>query len=144
MARARDRLRTPELALDVPLLRTLGDETRLAILRHLCTPGAGVMTPVAARDIAAAIKKTPATVSHHLGMLLEAGLVSVKQRGKERYYTLDLAALRRETTRMQDQVTIVVRATERAAAALQTLPAPQIGSPVRSDETAPSSEPVPS
>jgi ArsR family transcriptional regulator, arsenate/arsenite/antimonite-responsive transcriptional repressor len=70
-------------------LRALGDPTRREILRAL---RGGDLT---AGDIAARFPMTAASVSHHLSVLKEAGLVSVERDGRNQIYSL-------ETTVFQD------------------------------------------
>jgi ArsR family transcriptional regulator, arsenate/arsenite/antimonite-responsive transcriptional repressor len=70
-------------------LRALGDPTRREILRALRD---GDLT---AGDIAARFPMTAASVSHHLSVLKEAGLVSVERDGRNQIYSL-------ETTVFQD------------------------------------------
>jgi DNA-binding transcriptional ArsR family regulator len=63
-------------------LRALGDPTRREILRVLrggdCTAG----------EIASRFTITAASVSHHLAVLREAGLVSVERNGRNQVYSL--------------------------------------------------------
>lgn len=70
-------------------LRALGDPTRREILRLL---RAG---DLAAGDIAARFPMTAASVSHHLSVLKEAGLVRAERNGRSLVYSL-------ETTVFQD------------------------------------------
>ena len=70
-------------------LKALGDPTRREILRVL---RGGELT---AGDIAARFPMTAASVSHHLAVLREAGLVSVERDGRNLIYSL-------ETTVFQD------------------------------------------
>lgn len=70
-------------------LRALGDPTRREILRAL---RGGDLT---AGEIASRFPMTGATVSHHLSVLREAGLVSVERDGRNQIYSL-------ETTVFQD------------------------------------------
>jgi ArsR family transcriptional regulator, arsenate/arsenite/antimonite-responsive transcriptional repressor len=70
-------------------LRALGDPTRREILRAL---RGGDLT---AGDIAGRFPMTAASVSHHLSVLREAGLVSVERDGRNLIYSL-------ETTVFQD------------------------------------------
>jgi DNA-binding transcriptional ArsR family regulator len=67
--------------------KALSDPTRRAIL-DLLKDGAKT-----AGDIAARFDMTGATVSHHLSVLREAGLVSDERRGKYIYYELNLSVL---------------------------------------------------
>ena len=67
--------------------KALSDPTRRAILDLL---KAGAQT---AGDIGAHFDMTGATVSHHLSVLKDAGLVSDERRGKFIYYELNLSVL---------------------------------------------------
>lgn len=70
-------------------LKALGDPTRREILQALRQ---GDLT---AGDIAARFPMTAASVSHHLSVLKEAGLISVERDGRNLIYSL-------ETTVFQD------------------------------------------
>ena len=67
--------------------KALSDPTRRSILDMLKD---GAKT---AGDIGAKFDMTGATVSHHLSVLKEAGLVSDDRRGKFIYYELNLSVL---------------------------------------------------
>lgn len=67
--------------------RAIADETRQAILDHLCCVWLTVGDLV--ERLEGEVKQP--TVSHHLKKLEEAGLVTVRQDGKYRYYTLNQA-----------------------------------------------------
>ena len=67
--------------------KALSDPTRRAILDMLKD---GAKT---AGDIGAKFDMTGATVSHHLSVLRDAGLVSDDRRGKFIYYELNLSVL---------------------------------------------------
>lgn len=67
--------------------KALSDPTRRSIL-DLLKDGAKT-----AGDIGAQFDMTGATVSHHLSVLKEAGLVSDQRRGKYIYYELNLSVL---------------------------------------------------
>lgn len=70
-----------------PLLfaRIIADETRQDVMRCLCCVWLSV------NDVVEALggKVSQPTVSHHLKKLEEAGLVNVRQEGRQRFYTLD-------------------------------------------------------
>jgi ArsR family transcriptional regulator, arsenate/arsenite/antimonite-responsive transcriptional repressor len=66
------------------LFRALGDETRLAILRQLRDQG-----EVCACDFLACCTKAQPTVSHHLKVLRDAGLVDTEKRGLWVHYRLN-------------------------------------------------------
>lgn len=67
--------------------KALSDPTRRAILNLLKT---GAQT---AGEIGAHFDMTGATVSHHLSVLKDAGLVSDERRGKFIYYELNVSVL---------------------------------------------------
>lgn len=73
-----------------PLFKVLGDDTRLEILSLL----ASANEPVCVCDIEAHIRElSQPTISHHLRLLREAGLVTSEKRGTWSYYTLVPGAL---------------------------------------------------
>jgi len=69
---------------DVRLLAALADPARLAIVRQLASDG-----PVCACDFSASDGLSQPTVSHHLRVLREAGLVHGERRGTWIWYRLD-------------------------------------------------------
>ncbi|MBN1429531.1 MAG: winged helix-turn-helix transcriptional regulator [Anaerolineae bacterium] len=71
--------------------KALADETRQEIMKCLCCVWLSV------NDVVDALggKVNQPTVSHHLKKLEEAGLVMVRQEGRQRFYTLN-----------QEQVTV--------------------------------------
>ena len=74
------------------LFKALADETRLAIVRQLQE-----QDEVCACEFVACCRVAQPTVSHHLKVLREAGLVHAERRGQWIYYRLDrerLAAVR--------------------------------------------------
>jgi DNA-binding transcriptional ArsR family regulator len=82
---------------DVRLLAALADPARLAIVRQLASEAT-----VCACDFSACTSLSQPTVSHHLRVLREAGLVHGERRGTWIWYRLDpsvsdrLAAIARE------------------------------------------------
>jgi len=66
----------------VEFAKALADETRQKIMALCCCQKLTVSEIVNATDVA------QPTVSHHLKILKNAGLVSSERRGKEVYYTL--------------------------------------------------------
>jgi DNA-binding transcriptional ArsR family regulator len=79
-----------ELSEGARLFRALGDETRLAILRQLRAQG-----EVCACDFVACCDVAQPTVSHHLKVLRQAGLVSGERRGLWIYYRIEPEAFER-------------------------------------------------
>ena len=74
----------------VRTFRALGDPTRQKMLALL--EGAGEMCVA---DLARHFAMTQPSVSHHLRILKESGLVTAEKRGKEVYYTINTSELRR-------------------------------------------------
>ena len=72
---------------DVLLLGALADPARLAIVRQLAADGA-----VCACDVAPAAGLSQPTLSHHLRVLREAGVVRGERRGTWIWYSLEPAA----------------------------------------------------
>lgn len=77
-------------------LRALGDPTRREILRAL---RAGDLT---AGEIASRFPMTAASVSHHLSVLKEAGLVSAQRDGRNLIYSLETTVFQEFLQQMLD------------------------------------------
>jgi ArsR family transcriptional regulator len=73
----------------ITFAKAIADETRQAIMRHLCCDWLSVNNVVERLDG----RVSQPTVSHHLKTLQEAGLVSVRQAGRQRFYTLNQARM---------------------------------------------------
>jgi ArsR family transcriptional regulator len=84
---------------DVQLLQALADPTRLAIVREL----AG-QPEVCACNLTDCCGVRQPTVSHHLKVLREAGVVLAERRGTWIYYRLDPTAADRLATVAQELV----------------------------------------
>jgi DNA-binding transcriptional ArsR family regulator len=69
----------------VEFAKILADDTRQEIMKHLCCVWLSVSDVV---DRLGGRVNQP-TVSHHLKKLEDAGLVSVRQEGRQRFYTLN-------------------------------------------------------
>jgi ArsR family transcriptional regulator len=69
---------------DIRLLQALADPTRLAIVRQLAADD-----QVCACDFTACCDVSQPTVSHHLKVLREAGVVTSERRGTWVFYRLD-------------------------------------------------------
>lgn len=78
----------PELEEAARLFKAVADETRLSILRQLREQG-----EVCACNFMACCELAQPTVSHHLKVLREAGLVQTEKRGLWVYYTLNPSRL---------------------------------------------------
>ena len=75
---------TPTIIIDcVDFCKALADDTRQAILRLL------LQSEMCVGDIVDAFGLSQPTISHHLGTLKNAGLVSSRKEGKQVYYAID-------------------------------------------------------
>ncbi len=77
------RIRTTSLDPEIRLLAALADPTRLAIVRQLAQD-----TETCACDFTACCDVGQPTVSHHLRVLREAGIVTSERRGQWIFYRL--------------------------------------------------------
>lgn len=75
----------------VGALAALAQDTRLTVFRRLVQAGPNGMT---AGDIASAVGAQPSTMSHHLGQLERAGLVSSRRDGRMIIYAADYEGTR--------------------------------------------------
>ena len=67
----------------VEFAKALADETRQKIMKLCCCEWASVS------DIVQQLNVTQPTVSHHLAVLREAGLVDAREQGKQTFYRLN-------------------------------------------------------
>jgi len=75
---------SPTIVIDcVAFCKALADETRQAILRML------LQDEMCVSDIVQAFGLSQPTISHHLGILKNAGLVSSRKEGKQVYYAIN-------------------------------------------------------
>ncbi len=72
----------------VRVARALGDPTRFRMLRTIAA-----RAEISCRELTAAYGLAQATVSHHLKVLTEAGLVSARKQGPFHYYRVHRDAL---------------------------------------------------
>ena len=63
--------------------KAIADETRQKIMSECCCCWISV------GDLAGKLEVTQPTVSHHLAILRDAGLVSLREEGKQTFYTLN-------------------------------------------------------
>jgi len=99
---------TPAL---VSSFKALGDPVRLKILdllrasgRSCCGLIARAERGLCACDLERVIGLSQAAVSHHMGVLVRAGLVVAEKRGRWRYYRRNEAALARLATAVRRAV----------------------------------------
>jgi ArsR family transcriptional regulator len=86
-------LPAPEAERAVGIFKALSDPTRFAIFRLVAAQDA----PICACDVVERFQVSQPTISHHMKVLRDAGLVSVSRRGVWAYYAADprgLALLR--------------------------------------------------
>ena len=72
----------------LPVLKALSDSSKFEILQSL------LISPKYNLEIAEELKLSPPTVSHHMSVLLENGLVDVEKKEGKVYYTLSKERLR--------------------------------------------------
>lgn len=72
----------------LPVLKALSDSSKFEILQSL------LIAPKYNLEIAEELKLSPPTVSHHMSVLLENGLVNVEKKEGKVYYTLSKERLR--------------------------------------------------
>ncbi|HEX6386278.1 MAG TPA: metalloregulator ArsR/SmtB family transcription factor [Anaerolineae bacterium] len=72
----------------VAFAKAIADETRQNIMRHLCCQWLCVSDVVERLG-----NVSQPTVSHHLGILREAGLVETRREGKQVFYSLNQDAV---------------------------------------------------
>ena len=78
-------LPAPDRRRAVALFKALGDPTRLEVFRLIAAQPA----PICVCDVVERFAVSQPTISHHLKVLREAGLVSVSRRGLWAYYAAD-------------------------------------------------------
>ncbi len=71
----------------VSFAKALADETRQKIMRLCCCEWISV------NDIVARTNVAQPTVSHHLAILRDAGLVKIRREGRQTFYTLNQEAV---------------------------------------------------
>lgn len=81
----------------IDFAKAIGDETRQKIMSLCCC------RQISVSEIVANMGVTQPTVSHHLKVLREAGLVRAERRGKEIYYTLIQEKLAQGCCRVADE-----------------------------------------
>lgn len=72
-----------EIGNSVEFAKALADDTRQQIMRLCCCQWLNVS------EIVESVGVSQPTVSHHLAILREAGLVDTREEGKHTYYTLN-------------------------------------------------------
>ena len=83
------RLRPKDVTTFAPLFKALGDETRLSILGFILAKGDAVCVCHIEDHVR---ELSQPTISHHLRLLREAGLVTAERRGTWVHYSVNQAA----------------------------------------------------
>jgi ArsR family transcriptional regulator, arsenate/arsenite/antimonite-responsive transcriptional repressor len=86
----REALDAERATLFAPMFKALGDPVRLRLLSMIASAGGG---EACVCDLTGAFALTGPTISHHLKVLREAGLVDSDRRGTWVYYRLVPSAL---------------------------------------------------
>jgi ArsR family transcriptional regulator len=77
----------------VKVAKALGDPTRLELLRRISSAG-----EMCCKDLVALFPVSQATVSHHLKILVDAGLLEVRRDGQFGWYSLRPATVEAHAT----------------------------------------------
>ncbi len=88
-------------------LRAVADPTRRRILRMLSHKGEcsiGESVGMCARDIEAKVKLSQPTISHHMKILADAGLITGQRRGQWMWYRRDDIAVRTMTRKFREEL----------------------------------------
>ena len=71
------------------ILKSMADDTRLAIIRKLATKTDEVACKEIVNDCSIALQLSQPTMSHHLARLVQTGVVLERKLGKEKFYKLN-------------------------------------------------------
>ncbi|QHN42658.1 metalloregulator ArsR/SmtB family transcription factor [Candidatus Mycosynbacter amalyticus] len=82
-----------EAADTTEILKSLADDTRLSVVRHLASQHGEVAARDITSDCALALKLSQPTMSHHFAKLVASGVLRERKDGVEKYYRLDTALL---------------------------------------------------
>lgn len=71
------------------ILKSIADDTRLAIIRKLSSEKAQVACSDIVNDCSIALKLSQPTMSHHFSKLVQSGVILEQKAGKEKLYSLN-------------------------------------------------------
>ena len=77
----------------VEILKALGDEVRLSIVKKLAASGEAVSSCDIVESCASFLSLSQPTMSHHFGKLVDAGVLLEKKQGTKKVYQLNSALL---------------------------------------------------
>src|SRR5947207_9402827 len=89
------------------MLHAIADPSRRRILQALKERGGGSLgkdVGLCASDIEACVQLSQSTVSHHMAILIEAGLVNATKLGLWRWYRRDEGAIRELARILREQL----------------------------------------
>ena len=75
------------------IFKSLGDETRLVIVRKLATEDREVNSKEIVTNCASKLTLSQPTMSHHFQTLVQAGVILERKVGVEKYYRLNWSLL---------------------------------------------------
>lgn len=78
-----------DFAQTIKLLKAIGDPVRLEIVRQMAD-----VSELACQTLEKRLSVSKPTISHHIRVLAQAGLVGVRREGRYFFYTLDRDVLR--------------------------------------------------
>jgi ArsR family transcriptional regulator len=89
------------------MLRAIADPTRRRILAMLKEPGCCSLdkkTGMCACDVEEKVKLSQPTISHHMAVLRDAGLIEAEKIGQWMWYRRDEAAIRQLARALKDEL----------------------------------------
>jgi len=95
----------------VRALKALGDPTRFRMMQEIAAAG-----ELSCGQVAERFDVSQPTISHHLAILIEAGVLVARQAGKHRYTSVNAPLLRRIGTLLPARLSTVGRRAARARA----------------------------
>ena len=95
----------------VRALKALGDPTRFRMMQEIAAAG-----ELSCGKVAERFDVSQPTISHHLAILIEAGVLVARQAGKHRYTSVNAPLLRRIGTLLPARLSTVGRRAARARA----------------------------
>lgn len=78
----------------VRILKALADEVRLDVVRHLATKVEPMPCGKVVSSCSKALRLAQPTMSHHLSILVRAGVLTEQKSGKSKSYQLNTSLLR--------------------------------------------------